>query len=97
MSELLPGRAPRTCHRRHYHASPVALSPEGSILALMLVVLVFAIPVLGLIGLYAAAPGRASTMPGSVRTRMRKHNRTITIVICFVFGAFFLVRGLSRA
>jgi hypothetical protein len=28
---------------------------------------------------------------------MRKHNRTITVVVCFVFGAFFLVRGLSRA
>src|SRR5215208_4428261 len=40
------------------------LGPEGSILALMLVVLVFAIPVLGLIGLYVAAPGRASTMLG---------------------------------
>jgi hypothetical protein len=97
MSELLPGRAPRTCHRRHYHSSPTALSPEGSILALMLVVLVFAIPVFGLIGLYAAAPRRASTMPGPVRTRMTKHNRTITVVVCFVFGAFFPVRGLSRA
>ena len=73
------------------------LGPEGSILALMLVVLVFAIPVLGLIGLYAAAPGCTSTMLGSVRTWMRKHNRTITVVVCFVFGAFFLVRGLSRA
>jgi hypothetical protein len=73
------------------------LGPEGRILALMLVVLAFAIRVLRPIGLYAAAPGRASTMLGSVRTWMRKHNRTITVVVCFVFGAFFLVRGLSRA
>jgi hypothetical protein len=73
------------------------LEPERSILALMLVLLVFAVPVLVLIGLYAAAPGRASTMLASLRTWMRKHNRTITIVICFVFGAFFFVRGLSGA
>ena len=73
------------------------LGPEGSILALMLVLLVFAIPVLILIGLYAAAPGRASTMLGSLRTWMGKHNRTITVVVCFVFGAFFLGVGLSGA
>ena len=63
----------------------------------MLVLLVFAIPVLVLIGLYAAVPRRASTMLGSLQTWMRKHNRAITVVICFVFGAFFLVRGLLGA
>ena len=67
---------------------------EGSIAALGLVLLLFAAPVLALIGLYAAAPGRASTMLGSLQAWMGRHNRAITVVICFVFGAFFLVRGL---
>jgi len=71
------------------------LSPRGSIVALILVLVVFAIPALALIGLYAAQPHRASTMLGSLRTWMEKNNRTITVVLCFVFGAFFLVRGLS--
>jgi hypothetical protein len=71
------------------------LSPRGSIVALMLVLVVFAIPVLALIGLYAAVPHRASTMLGSLQTWMEKNNRTITVVLCFVFGALFLVRGLS--
>jgi hypothetical protein len=70
------------------------LSPQGSIVALVLVLLVFTIPVLVLIGLYAAAPQRASNMLRSLRTLMQKNNRTITVVLCFVFGAFFLVRGL---
>lgn len=48
-------------------------------------------------GFYAAAPQRSSTMLGSLRTWMGKHNRTITVAICFVFGAFFLVRGLLGA
>ena len=74
-----------------------SLSPEGSIAALVLVLLVFAIPVLVLIGLYAAVPRRAATMLGSLQTWMRKHNRAITVVICLVFGAFFLVRGLLGA
>jgi len=63
----------------------------------MLVLVVFAIPVLVLIGLYAAFPHRASTMLGSLQTWMRNNNRSITVVLCFVFGAFFLVRGLSGA
>jgi hypothetical protein len=67
------------------------------IVALMLVLVVFAIPVLALIGLYAAFPHRASTMLGSLQTWMGNNNRTITVVLCFVFGAFFLVRGLSGA
>ena len=74
-----------------------SLSPQGSIVALMLVLVVFAIPVLALIGLYAAFPHRASTMLGSLQTWMGNNNRTITVVLCFVFGAFFLVRGLSGA
>jgi hypothetical protein len=74
-----------------------SLSPQSSIVALVLVLLVFAIPVLVLIGLYAAVPQRASKMLGSLRAWMEKNNRPITVVLCFVFGAFFLVRGLSGA
>jgi hypothetical protein len=74
-----------------------SLSRQGSIMALMLVLVVFAIPVLVLIGLYAAAPQRASEMLGSLRAWMEKNNRPVTLVICLVFGAFFLVRGLWGA
>jgi hypothetical protein len=75
--------------------SPANLSPQGSIVALVVVLLVFAIPVLGIIGLYAAQPHRASNMLGSFREWMQNNNRTITVVLCFVFGVFFLVRGIS--
>jgi hypothetical protein len=68
-----------------------SLSPHGSIVALMLVLLVFTIPVLALIGL---VPQRASTILESLRTWMGKHNRAITVVLCLAFGAFFLVGGL---
>lgn len=68
-----------------------------SIVALVLVLLVFALPVLALTGLYAAAPQRVSSRLGSLQAWMGKHNRTITVVICFVFGAFFLARGLLGA
>src|SRR5215213_6168987 len=44
-----------------------SLGPEGSIVALGLVLLIFAIPVLALIGLYAAAPHRASKLLVSLR------------------------------
>jgi hypothetical protein len=71
------------------------LGPRASIVALGLVLLIFAIPVLVLIGLYAAVPHRASNMLVSLRAWMEKNNRAITVVLCFVFGAFFLVRGLS--
>jgi hypothetical protein len=64
------------------------------IVALMLVLVVFAIPVLVLIGLYASVPHRASEVLGSLRTWMEKYNRAITIVLCLVFGAFFFLRGL---
>ena len=74
-----------------------SLSLEGSIAALVLVLLAFALPVLVLIGLYAAVPRRAATILGSLQTWMRKYNRAITVVICFVFGAFFLVKGLLGA
>ena len=74
-----------------------SLSPQGSIVALMLVFLVFAIPVLVLIGLYAAVPQRASTMLGSLQAWMGRNNRVITIALCFVFGTFFLLRGLLGA
>ena len=71
-----------------------SLSPQGSIVALMLVLAVFAIPVLVLIGLYAAVPQRASTMLGSLQAWMGKNNRAITVALYFVLGTFFLLRGL---
>ena len=70
------------------------LGTEQSIVALALVLLVFVLPVLALMGLYTAAPQRASSLLGSLQAWMGKHGRTITVVVCFVFGAFFLVRGL---
>jgi hypothetical protein len=73
------------------------LGPESSIVALGLVLFIFAIPVLALIGLYVAAPQRASKMLVSLRTWMEKNNRTITVVLCLVFGAFFLLRGFMGA
>ncbi len=72
-----------------------SIGPRGSSVALGLVLVVFAIPVLVLIGLYLAVPQRASKVLGSLRAWMEKHNRAITIVLCFVFGTFFLTRGLS--
>jgi Sap, sulfolipid-1-addressing protein len=74
-----------------------ALSPEDNIAALGLVLLVFAIPVLALIGLSATVPLRASTILESWRRWMVKNNRAITVVLCLVFGAFFLVGGLWGA
>ena len=74
-----------------------SLSPQGSIVALLLVLVIFAIPVLVLIGLYAALPQKASTMLGALQAWMGNNNRPITVVICLVFGAFFLVRGLLGA
>jgi hypothetical protein len=56
-----------------------------------------AILVLVLIGLYAAVPQRASKVLGSFQAWMEKNGRAITIVLCSVFGAFFLARGLSGA
>lgn len=74
-----------------------SLSPRDSIAALMLVLLVFAIPVLVLIGLYAALPQRAMTMLGSFQAWTGKNNRAITVALCFVLGTFFLLRGLLGA
>jgi hypothetical protein len=74
-----------------------SLSPPGSIVALMVVLVVFAIPVLALIGLYAAVPQRASTMLGSLQAWMGKNNRAITVALCFVFGTFFFLRGILGA
>jgi Sap, sulfolipid-1-addressing protein len=71
-----------------------SLSLRGSTMALGLVLLVFAIPVLALIGLYAAVTQRASDVLASLRAWMEKNSRAITVVLCFVFGAFFLLRGL---
>src|SRR5215218_4009289 len=71
-----------------------SLGPRGNAMALGLVLVVFAIPVLVLIGLYAAVPQRASEVLGYLRAWMEKNNRAITVVLCFVFGAFFLLRGL---
>ena len=74
-----------------------SLSPQGSIAALGLVLVVFVILVLVLIGLYASVPQWASEVLGSLRTWMEKNNRPITVVLCLVFGAFFLARGLLGA
>jgi len=74
-----------------------SLSLQGNVAALGLVLMVFAIPVLVLIGLYTALPHRASKMLVSLRAWMGRHNRMITVTICFVFGAFFLLRGLLGA
>lgn len=76
-------------------ASDLAL--RGSVMALGLVIVVFATPVLALIGLYATVPQRASSVLGSLQSWMGRHSRTITVVLCLVFGAFFLVRGLLGA
>jgi Sap, sulfolipid-1-addressing protein len=72
-----------------------SLRTQESIIGLVLMLLIFAIPVPVLIGLYAAVPQRASNMLESLRRWMEKNNRAITVVLCFVFGAFFLVRGFS--
>lgn len=71
------------------------LGPRGSALALGLVLVIFAIPVLALIGLYAAVPQRASRVLDRLRIWMAKNSRVITVSLCFVFGTFFLIRGLS--
>jgi hypothetical protein len=74
-----------------------SLGPGGSAVALGIVLLIFAIPVLALIGLYATMPRRASEMLGSLRVWMEKNGRAITVELGFVFGAFFLVKGLLGA
>ena len=74
--------------------STANLDALGSAVALVLVLLVFAIPVLVLIGLYSSAPQHASDVLGSLRMWMERNNRVVTIVLCFLFGAFFLLRGL---
>jgi len=71
------------------------LSPQASTVALSLVLFTFAIPVLALIGLYAAVPRRASNVLASMRIWMQKNTRAITVALCFVFGAYFLIRGFS--
>ncbi|HSK99995.1 MAG TPA: GAP family protein [Rubrobacteraceae bacterium] len=73
------------------------LGPRDSAVALGLVLVVFAMPVLVLIGLYAATPQRASKALGYLRVGMEKNSRAITVTLCFAFGAFFLIRGLSGA
>jgi hypothetical protein len=70
------------------------LEGRGNLAALVLVLLVFAIPVLTLIGLYAAAPASASGVLGSLRRWMERNSRAITVVLCLVFGAFFLFGGV---
>jgi len=55
-----------------------------------LVLVIFGLPVLVLVSLYAAAPQRASTMLEALQVWMGKHNRTITIMGCSVVGVFFL-------
>ena len=72
----------------------VNLSPGVNIVALVVVLVVFAVPVLVLIGLYAAVPQRASNMLGALWVWMQNNNRTITVVLCLVVGTFFPIRGL---
>src|SRR5215218_2411892 len=62
-----------------------SLGPQGSIAALMIVLVIFVIPVVALIGLYAAAPQRASTTLGSLQAWMGNNNRAVTVVLCLVF------------
>lgn len=64
-------------------------------MALVLVLFIFVIPVLALIGLYATVPQRASNVLDSLRIWVQKNNRAITVALCFVFGAYFLIRGFS--
>jgi Sap, sulfolipid-1-addressing protein len=66
-----------------------SLSSRSSAVALGLVLV--------LIGLYAAVPQRASAVLGYLRAWMEKNSRAMTVVLCFVFGAFFLLRGLWGA
>ena len=75
--------------------SAASLGTQGSVLALGLVVFIFAVPVLALIGLYVAVPRRASKTLGTLRAWMERNNRAITVVLCFVFGVFFLARSFS--
>jgi hypothetical protein len=63
----------------------------------MLVLVIFALPVLVLVSLYAAAPQKASTLLGALQVWMGKHNRTFAIMVCFVFGLLFLLRGILGA
>ena len=72
----------------------VNLSPGVNIVALVVVLVVFAVPVLVLIGLYVAVPQRASNMLGALWVWMQNNNRTITVVLCLVVGTFFPIRGL---
>ena len=71
-----------------------SLGPQGSIAALMIVLVIFVIPVVALIGLYAAAPQRASTTLGSLQAWIGNNNRAVTVVLCLVFGTSFLFLGL---
>jgi hypothetical protein len=48
-----------------------------------------------LIGLYAAVPRRASIMLRTLRIWMENNSRAITAALCFVLGAYFLIRGPS--
>ena len=76
-----------------------SLGPRGSTVALVLVLLVLHPgarahrPILW--PCLVAVPHRASKILGSLRARMEKNNRTLTVVLCLVFVAFFLVRCFS--
>ena len=59
-----------------------SLSPRSSAVALGLVLVVLAIPVLELIVLYAAVPQRTSEMLGSLRTWLEKSSYANTLVLC---------------
>ena len=48
-----------------------------------------------LIGLYAAVPRRASIMLRSLQIWRENDRRAITVALCFVLGAYFLIRGPS--
>ena len=73
-----------------------SLSPRGSAVALVLVLLIFAIPVLVLIGLFAAVPQRASIMLGSLRAWMERNTRAITVVLERTLVRSSLHRSIMR-
>ena len=45
------------------------------------------------VALFPPVPHRASDLLGSLRRWMEKHSRTVSVVLCFVFGAFFCLEA----
>jgi hypothetical protein len=70
-----------------------SLSPRSSAVALRLVLVVYPHPVAFAHRPVRDRPAASLRMLGSLRTWMEKNSRAITVVLCFVFGAFFFPRG----